>query len=77
VIRHEAEWRLEVVRNEGHLDIVPPVAFVKTGGERVSETAGAEQAAEPPTKRLERPIVKDHRVTHLHARQPGRAKTPR
>ena len=31
-IRGEPERRLEVVRDEGHLDIVPPVAFVKTSG---------------------------------------------
>jgi hypothetical protein len=33
VIHNEPEWRLEVVRNEGHLDIVSPAESVKTGGE--------------------------------------------
>jgi hypothetical protein len=43
VIRNEPKWRTEVVRNEGHLDIVSPVASVKTGAGRTIASACQDQ----------------------------------
>ena len=39
VLGNESGRRLEAVRDEGHLDIVSPVASVKTGGGRTIASA--------------------------------------